>query len=99
MEDQNIRALFIVPDFEFVSQVAKEHFMFRRKEELGKLQARLQLIPTNVGDPKEILDLAIPHDDSHENEDSLTFDSSPIHLCKVDHSSQNSSQNSLFGNV
>jgi hypothetical protein len=93
MEDQNIMALFIILDFEFVSQVSKEYLMFRRKEELGKLQARLQLtttIPTKISDPKEILDLATPHDDSHENEDSLTFDSSLIHLCRLDHNSKNS---------
>jgi hypothetical protein len=73
--------------------------MFQRSEELGKLQARLQLtttIPTNVDNPKEILNLATAHNDSHENEDSLTFNSSPIHLCRTDHNSQNSPQNSLY---
>jgi hypothetical protein len=73
--------------------------MFRRREELGRLQARLQpttTIPTNVSAPKEILDLATPHDDSHENENSLTFHGSPTHLCRVDHNSQNSPQNSPY---
>jgi hypothetical protein len=86
-------ALFIVPNFEFFLQVAKEYFKFWRREELRKLQARFQpttTIPTNVSVPKEILDLTTPHDDSHENENSLTFDGSPTHLCKTDHNSQNS---------
>ncbi len=43
-----------------------------------------------ISPPKEILDLATPHGDSHEDEDSLAFNSSPTHLCKEDHNSQNS---------
>ncbi len=57
---------------------------------LGKLRTRLQptiIIPANVSLPKEILDLTTPHGDSHEDEGSLTFDSSPTHLCRVDHNS------------
>jgi hypothetical protein len=73
--------------------------MFWRREKLGNLEARFQPTTTilaNVSPPKEILDLATPHDDSHENEDSLTFDSSPTHLCRADHNSQNSPQNSPY---
>ncbi len=40
--------------------------------------------------PKEILDPITPHGDSHEDENSLTFDSSPTPLCREDHNSQNS---------
>ncbi len=40
--------------------------------------------------PKEILDPATSHGDSHEDEDSLAFDSSPTPLCREDHNSQNS---------
>jgi len=99
MEDQNIMTLFIVPDSELVCKEVNEYFMFRRREKLGKLQARLQhtiIILANVSLPNEILDLTTPHGDSHEDENSLTFDSSPIHLCKEDHNSQNSPHNSPY---
>jgi hypothetical protein len=78
---------------ELVSKEAKEYFMVQSREELGKLRAKLQpiiTILTNVNIPKEILDPTNPHNDSHEDEYSLTFDNSPIHLCKKDHNSQNS---------
>ncbi len=68
--------------------------MFQRREELGKLQTRFQPTTTilaNVNPPKEILDLTTPHGDSHEDEDSLAFDSSPTHLCREDHNSQKNS--------
>jgi hypothetical protein len=93
MHDQNMMTLFIVLDSKLVSKEVNEYFMFRKREELGKIQARLQPTTTilaNVSPPKEILDLTTPHGDSHEDEDSLAFDSSPAHLCKEDHNSQNS---------
>lgn len=78
---------------ELVSKEAKEYFVVQRREKLGKLRTKLQptiTILTNVNIPKEILDPTTPHNDSHEDEDSLTFDSSPTHLYKKDHNSQNS---------
>ncbi len=71
VEDQNIMTLFIVPDFELVCKEVNEYFMFQRREELGKLRARLQptiIILANVNLLKEILDLTTPHGDSHEDE-------------------------------
>ncbi len=67
--------------------------MVQSREELGKLRTKLQpiiTILTNVNIPKEILDPTTLHNDSHEDEDSLTFDSSPIHLYRKEHNSQNS---------
>jgi hypothetical protein len=79
--------------FRVVSKEAKEYFMVWRREKLGKLRAKLQptiTILTDVNIPKEIFNPTTPHSDSHEDENSLTFDSSPTHLYKKDHNSQNS---------
>jgi hypothetical protein len=43
-----------------------------------------------ISPPKEIFNPTTPHGDSHEDEDSLAFKNSPIHLCKEDHNPQNS---------
>ncbi len=99
MKDQNIMALFTILNSKLVLDETNKYFMLQRKEELGKLWARLQptiIILTNVSFPKKILDLVTPHIDSYENEDSLTFDNSLINLCRKDHNSQNLPQNSPY---
>ncbi len=78
-------ALFIVLSFKFVFEEANEYIMLQRKEKLGKLLTKLQptiIILANVSFPKKIIYLITPHIDSYEDEDSLTFDSSPTHLCR-----------------
>jgi hypothetical protein len=83
IKDQNTMAFFMVFYSKYVLEEAKEYFMFQKREELGKLRVKFQpttIIPTYVSPPKEILYPTTPHGHSQENENSLTFVSSPTHL-------------------
>ncbi len=93
MEDQNIMALFTILSPKLVFEEANKYIMLQWKEKLKKLWTRLQptiTILANVSFPKKIIYLITPHIDLYEDENSSAFDSSPIHLCRKDHNSQNS---------